>query len=222
MSNEARDETIGTALDNWLARYTPPRHMQSNDVAMQAEANAMFDALAKIGPGQGYAEWIERTLTEMDGRMRTRAWPTVGELSETAKQVAQKMAPARRSFRPHNGHQQSDEEQERQNSLRKIANAIKSGQPVTEHAAWGRLAVELVQFGHITSEQRDRLRSGVFFKYRSMYGEEKARKHEEECKARHEHGERLHRADREQERQKYNLPHHEHEPEHDYGDMIDA
>lgn len=218
--SEERDEAIGSALEDWLLRYSPPKEMAKSDKAVQAEINAMFDALSRIGPNQGYSEWIERTLAEMDQRMKTRAWPTVREMSDAAKHVAQQMAPSRQSYRPRNGGRQSDEEQERQAGLRKVANAIKSGQPVTENAAWGRLAVELVQFGHITSEQRDKLRSGVFLKYRSLYGDEKARAHEEECRKRHEHGEKMHHAEREQERQKRNVP--DSAPEPDYGDMIDA
>lgn len=75
-----RTETIHRALARWLERYSPPMAIKDNMQAMQDETEALLRALLKFAPREGYDGWVAEALERCAYQMKTRAWPTVGEL----------------------------------------------------------------------------------------------------------------------------------------------
>lgn len=81
----ARTDELSERFTEWLDRYSPPRHMATNPKAMQAEADALLGILARYAPREGYAAWVVEILDRLSSGMKTRAWPTVGEMTEVCK-----------------------------------------------------------------------------------------------------------------------------------------
>ena len=75
-----RTDTIRRDLGRWLDRYSPPQAMKDNPRAIQDEGEALLRVLLKFAPREGYEGWVADALDRCAYTMKTRAWPTVGEL----------------------------------------------------------------------------------------------------------------------------------------------
>lgn len=81
------------ALEAFLSRFSPPRHIADNPQAIEAEAAQIVAAFARFAPADGFADWWQRVTTELVRRMKTRAWPLVSEV-EAACQAARSASPS--------------------------------------------------------------------------------------------------------------------------------
>ena len=86
MSN-IRIAEISKRLTEWLDRYSPPVAMRDKPHAQQAEVNAILGTILKHAPKDGYDGWVSRMLDICAEGMRTRAWPTVGEIAKACQAV---------------------------------------------------------------------------------------------------------------------------------------
>lgn len=77
-----RNESISEELTRFLDRYSPPRSIAANTVAMQDELNELLRVLLNHAPKADYTDWTVNALRHLAGRMKTRSWPTVGELTD--------------------------------------------------------------------------------------------------------------------------------------------
>jgi hypothetical protein len=75
-----RTETIHGILSRWLDRYSPPQGMKDNPQAIQDEAEALLRVLLRFAPREAYDMWVRDALDRCAYTMKTRAWPTVGDL----------------------------------------------------------------------------------------------------------------------------------------------
>jgi hypothetical protein len=75
-----RTEIIHGILSRWLDRYSPPVAMKDNRQAIQDEAEALLRVLLRFAPKEGYEGWVADALDRCAYGMKTRAWPTVGDL----------------------------------------------------------------------------------------------------------------------------------------------
>lgn len=76
---------MSKSLSRWLDRYSPPAAMKDKPQAIQDEADALLRALMFVAPQTGYMQWLDRVLDRLAMSMKTRAWPTVFEVSQAAK-----------------------------------------------------------------------------------------------------------------------------------------
>lgn len=169
---------ISAILTRWLDRYSPPAAIKDNARALQDEAEALLAVLIRFAPRGENAEpgpWVRYALDRMEYQMKTRAWPTKGELGAVCsniKKEAPKAAP-------------EDDGVDRSSEAitgRKMA----KGEPVGEHWLYGTLACALIAGRHVDKATMDAYRSGAYFARKEFYGEAAAKAWEEEAKRRHE------------------------------------
>jgi hypothetical protein len=169
-----RQAEIAKALTEWLESYSPPRSMAGNIDAMQRESERLLSVLTKFAPSEGYNGWVASVLEQCAYQMKTRAWPTVGELGavcSNARKSRQGDAP-RAAF---------DLDVHELNASR-----MKAGEAVGEGYLYGREAVELIARGLVDRELMTRYRSAAFLSRKKMHGEDAALAWEADAKARHE------------------------------------
>lgn len=77
-------------LRNYLARRSPPQFMAKNETAQVEELSALMRALNRAAPDSGFQEWWPRVEDVLDRELKTRAWPTVHEISEASRKVGGK------------------------------------------------------------------------------------------------------------------------------------
>lgn len=171
MSN--RNEYLSQVFNEWLDRFSPPRSIQNNPKAMQDDANSMLAIVSKYAPSQGYAEWLEKVLTDLTENMTTRSWPAPGELVKACK------ARFEQRERPKGEDWVLDE-------CAVIGAKMKAGQAVGEGWLYGRSAVELIKRGLVDYETMTAYRSAAFLSRKDTQGEESALHWEAEAKERHE------------------------------------
>lgn len=169
----SRNEYLSQYFNEWLDRFSPPRAIQNNPKAMQDDANSMLAIVGKYAPSQGYAEWLDKVLTELTESMTTRSWPAPGELVKACK------ARTEHRERPKGEEWQIDE-------AAVIGAKMKAGQPVGEGWLYGRSAVDLIKRGLVDLETMTAYRSGAFFARKGKNNDEAALAWEAEAKARHE------------------------------------
>jgi hypothetical protein len=85
MKMTPRIDEITERFTEWLDRYTAPRGISNAPKAMQQEADALLNCFIKAAPTSGYSQWIEEKLEALSVSMKTRAWPTVGEVTGVLK-----------------------------------------------------------------------------------------------------------------------------------------
>lgn len=81
---------LETSLVAFLERFSPPRSIAGNPAAMAEETDQLLAAFARFAPRDGFQTWWLATTNELVRRMKTRAWPMVGEV-ETACQAARQL-----------------------------------------------------------------------------------------------------------------------------------
>lgn len=174
-----RAEALTDEFTLWLDRYSPRRALQANEQAMSAEVNALMRVILKMAPGSDYLSWLAKVTNQLDYQMKTAAWPTVSEVGAACSNINKaKALHTQRKFP----------------SLDPVAIAAKrmnAGEDIADGWLYGRGAVELIKSGAVSRETIRKYRSALFFAYRDLLGEEKAKLREADFIARHEAAERL-------------------------------
>ncbi len=176
----SRSQDIGARFDTWLDRYVVPRHLSGNDQAMQAEVNALLHPLLRFAPREGWTSWLDSVLSTLDAKMKTRAWPTVAEVTAACQDAAKTAAANGVVVRSAPA-----------SDVRIVANKMLAGEDVGEQWLYGRCAIELERSGLVSQERMTAYRSALFFNLKNFYGEAEAIKMEEELRAKHRSAERL-------------------------------
>lgn len=169
----SRNDYLSQHFNEWLDRFSPPRSIQNNPKAMQDDADAMLAIVNKYAPSQGYAEWLDKVLTELTEGMTTRSWPAPGELVKACKSRVEHRA------KPKGEDWKLDE-------CAVIGAKMKAGDAVGEGWLYGRSAVDLIKRGLVDYETMTAYRSAAFLRRKEVQGEESALRWEVEAKARHE------------------------------------
>lgn len=169
-----RTAEISGIFTRWLERYSPPAQIRENERAQQDEAQALLGVLLRFAPQAGYADFVARVIDRIEFQMKTRAWPTKGELGAVCSQV-RKDAP-----------QPTDITGGPDMAPASInARRMQRGEPVGEGWLWGTNACDLIATGLVDEATMTRYRSGAFLARKDLYGEAAALAWEAEAKARH-------------------------------------
>ncbi|NBT33510.1 MAG: hypothetical protein EBT13_16865, partial [Rhodobacteraceae bacterium] len=137
--------------------------------------DALLSVLLKFAPKSEAGPWVRNALDKLEYQMKTRAWPTKGELGAVCSNL-RKEAP-----RIDGDATGPDMTPEAINGRRMM-----KGEPVGESWLYGVLACELIAGRHVDEATMTAYRSGAFFARREMYGDEAAKAWEADAKARHE------------------------------------
>lgn len=172
---DARRTALSEAFNAFLARYSPPRHMQASPETMQAEADALFRVVMKFAPSTDYENWLDAVLEQLAYQMKTRAWPTVHEVGSSARNISRSRSEA-----------SPKHTEVTLNKFDIMAGKVREGLPVGDGYLYGKMAVEMVEGGYILETELTRHRSALFFGMRDAWGEERALEKEAELKRRHE------------------------------------
>lgn len=168
-----RAEISGILL-RWLERYSPPAAMKDNPRAQQDEADSLLAVLLRFAPHDEAGPWVRRALDRLEYQMKTRAWPTKGEMaaicSDLRKQKPDAILADGLDMRPE----------------AITARRMQKGEAVGESWLYGRLACELIASGLIDRDLMARYRSAAFMARKAEYGEAAALAWEAEAKQRHE------------------------------------
>ncbi len=171
-----RDDFLAAELEAYLNRKAVPTSLHNKPQAQAAEIAALLGALNRYAPKGSKAEFWGRVERYLDERSTSRAWPTVGELVGACKEC-------RPSEKGETEHRLGDAAVD---TYAVHARRISEGEAVGDEWLYGRLALELVERGLATEARLNQYRSGLYFKMKETWGEEKARWKEDEYKARHE------------------------------------
>jgi len=167
-----REAEIARAFADWLQRYTPPRAIAGKADIMQKETDSLIKVLTRNAPTEGYLGWLEDVLEKLAASMKTRAWPTVNEITTAcAGSRSRTIDPSQPTA---------------MDVYQLAANRMKAGEPVGECYLYGREAVEIIARGLIDQDTMTRYRSAAFFARKKAHGEESALRWEAEAKQRHE------------------------------------
>jgi len=169
-----RQAEISKALAQWLESYSPPRSMAGNADAMQRESERLLSVLSKFAPNDGYNGWVHDVLEQCSYQMKTRAWPTVGELGAACSNAR----------KARQGEHQSPTFVFDVYQLN--ADRMKSGHAVGEGYLYGREAAEMIARRLIDVDTMTKYRSAAFFRRKDIHGESSAMAWEVEAKQRHE------------------------------------
>ncbi len=93
MTSNIRSAEISMAFTRWLQRYSPPAQIRDNQQAQQDEVDALLSVLMRSAPQSEAGTWVARVLDRLEYRMKTRAWPTKGELAEVCAELDTRPAP---------------------------------------------------------------------------------------------------------------------------------
>lgn len=171
-----REDFLGEKLERYLSRKTMPRGLDSKPAARDEELQALMRCLTRYAPRERYDEWWPRFEDRLSEDAQTRAWPSEGEIKKAALSIRERQTTTV---------SQGDEI----DPVKVNAERIQRGEAVGDGWLWGRLAVELLQSGRVTMAQLRPYRSALYFSEKDFYGEETARKREQEREARHQHAE---------------------------------
>lgn len=171
-----RQSEITATLTRWLDRYSCPMNLRDKPQAAQAEAEALAGVLLRFAPQTEYQPFMNRVFSQLDYQMKTRAWPTVAEVSAVCSSVRKAAAIASGT---------ADSEKDMR-PVAIAARAMAEGKPVGEGWLYGRMAVEMIAERLVDKTTMDKYRSGAFLHRKAVYGEPAALAWETEAKARHE------------------------------------
>jgi hypothetical protein len=170
-----RNSEISGMMTRWLERFTPPLQIRDNERAQQDEAKALLGVLLKFAPQTGYDQFVSRAFDLLEYQMKTRAWPTKGELGAVCSNL-RKDAPRPAELTTSATLDPVDI----------MARRMQRGEPVGEEWLYGRSACDLIASGKVDDCTMRRYRSGAHFARKDLYGQEAAQRWEDEAKARHD------------------------------------
>lgn len=168
-----RQAEIAQALTRWLDRYSCPQHLREKPEAAQAEAEKIAGVLSKMAPSTEVQPFLNRVFDALDYQMKTRAWPTVGEVAAVCSNIRKEV-----TF--------TSEPTEAKTPMEIVSAKMERGESVGDGWLWGRDAVDLIRAGKVTREVMEKYRSAAFFARKDTYGEDAALAWEAKAKAAHE------------------------------------
>lgn len=166
---------VSGILSRWLERYSPPLAIKENARALQDEVDALLSVLLRFAPKEEAAPWVRLALDRMEYQMKTRAWPTKGELGAVCSNLRKEVRPQAAG---------SDEADRSPEAV--IGRKMQRGEAVGEGWIYGRMACELIAGRHVDEATMAAYRSGAFLARREFYGDTAAHALEAEAKQRHE------------------------------------
>lgn len=169
-----RTEEIARTFHAWLERYSPPMSMKDKPKVVQEEADHLLRVVLKFAPREGYNGWIDEMLDQMEYQMKTRAWPTKGELGAVCSNQRKKFGSGPGAVM-----------REPRSPLDIAADRIDRGEAVGDGWIYGNNALELVASGKVTEAQLRAYRSALFFAMKDAWGEGPALEKEADLKRRH-------------------------------------
>ena len=169
-----RTAEVSQILSRWLDRYSPPLSMKDKPRAIQDEAEALLRVLLKFAPQDGYAGWINRALDQLEYQMKTRAWPTKGELGSVCSNMRKE------------AHEAGGSVAWVLDPVEIAAKRINDKGMVGDEWIYGKRALELTSRNLVTEGQLNEYRSTLFFNMKETWGEDKARAVEALLIQRHE------------------------------------
>jgi hypothetical protein len=174
MSNFHKSE-VSAVLARWLERYSPPMAIKENARAQQDEVEALLSVLLRFAPKNEPGPWVRRALDKLEYQMKTRAWPTKGELGAVCS-----------NMRKEGDTGGSTAIVVDMSDCAVAGRKMQRGDPVSASWLYGRMACELIAGRFVDEETMTKYRSGAFFARRDVYGEKAALAWEAEAKHRHE------------------------------------
>lgn len=195
-----KTEEIAKTFAAWLERYSAPINMRDKPDVQTAERDALLRVLLKYAPSEGYNGWLNRVLDQLEYQMKTRAWPTKGELGAVCINMRKQDAAQAGAGRV------GEFATERKSPPTIIAERIQRGDAIGDEWIYGMRAVELVAGGTVSEADLDRYRSGLFFAMKDAWGEDKARRVEADLKKKHEEAKSFYRRDQAQRRDVWPTP----------------
>jgi hypothetical protein len=170
-----RTAEISGIFTRWLERYSPPAQIRENERAQQDEAQALLGVLLRFAPQTGYADFVALVIDRVEFQMKTRAWPTKGELGAVCSNLRKEGA------KPTDITGGPDMSPPAVNARR-----MQRGEAVAEGWLWGVNACDLIATGLIDEPTMTRYRSAAFMARKAIYGEDAALGWEADAKARHQ------------------------------------
>jgi hypothetical protein len=167
-----RTTEISQMLLRWLDRYSPPASMKDKPQAMQDEAEALLRVLLKFAPGSDYVGWVNGALDSLEYQMKTRAWPTKGEMGAVCANLRKDKTIAADPVVF--------------DTYTIMAAKMKAGEPVGEGYLYGREACEIIKRRLVSEDTMKAYRSGAFMARRHASGEAAALQWETQAKHDHE------------------------------------
>ena len=167
-----RKTEIASQLTRWLERYSPPMSIKDNPRAQQDEVESLLRVLLKFAPASDYTPWVNHALDRLEYQMKTRAWPTKGELGAVCSNIRKEDPAAAPTWSL--------------DTYEIHAKRIRAGDPVGDAWLYGRQALELIERGLVSEQDLKPGRSGLFFAMREAWGEDRARLAEAAMIQRHE------------------------------------
>jgi hypothetical protein len=175
-----RTETLARIFAAWLERYSPPAMMKDKPAVMQAEIDALMRAVLRFAPQADYDGWLNRTLDQLECKMKTRAWPTKSELVDACSKTRKEM-PTESTVKV-------------RTPLSIMAKRMAEGEAVGDEWLYGRNAIELMRSGEVEPGTFRKYRSALFFAMKDVMGEELAKVTEAGLIRKHEEAEGLWRS----------------------------
>ncbi len=170
-----RAETIANIFSAWLKRYSPPRIMADAPEIQKEERNTLLRVLLKFAPDRDYEGWLNRVLDRVEYQMKTRAWPTKGEIGAVCSNLAKE------------GHGKAQAQSEwTLDPAALAAKRMNEGQGVGDDWLFGRRCHELMATGEVSQDTLRAYRSAWYFSAKDLHGEEKARRMEQEMYRKHD------------------------------------
>lgn len=188
---DLRTAEISGLFTRWLERYSPPAQIRDNERAQQDEALALIGVILRFAPRSGYGDFTAKALDQIEYQMKTRAWPTKGELGAVCSNLRKEVERGRTDL--------SGEERD-MSPAAITARKMLAGVPVGEGWLYGTSACELIATRLIDEATMRRYRNGAYSARKATQGEAVAMRWREEREAAHEEAKAAYRS-RDEDRQ---------------------
>lgn len=159
-----RTETIAKIFQSWLKRYSPPRMMADDAETQKAERDTLLRVLLHFAPQADYDSWTHRALDKLEYQMKTRAWPTKGELGSVCSNL-------RKDGAASGAIPASDWVLD---PVKIAAKRMNAGDGVGDDWLYGVLCVRLMAAGEVSQDTLRKYRSSYFFSLKDSLGDEAA------------------------------------------------
>lgn len=170
-----RKAEIQGMLARWLERYSPPSQIRDNNRAQQDEVESLLGVLLKFAPGSDYTGFINRVFDQLEYQMKTRAWPTKGEVGAVCSNLRKEMPKAEQTSLDTD-----------MSDAGIFARQMARGESVPVGALYGIVACEMIARGLVDEATMRAYRSNWFFARQRVYDEDRARRDEAEQIAKHD------------------------------------
>ena len=177
-----RTETIANIFADFLRRYSPPMAIKGQADLEKAERDGLLRVLLKFAPASDYDVWVNRALDKLEYQMKTRAWPTKGELGAVCSNLRKETGSA------------LAEAPQPKDLIEVAADKMNRGEAVGDGFLYGRQAVEMLRRGLVPGDTMQSFRSALYFSMKRVWGEETARCMEANLIARHKAAESMAKA----------------------------